>query len=250
VHDNLTDVPSPRPHAARLRVAALAGLAVLATAPAAFAQDAAPTTQPGANGYGGVTPEQASTVETPTPAPPASSKQSSAVRTLKPGSRGPRVRSLQRRLKVKVSSVYDRRTKTAVVRFQKRKKLTADGIAGPVTLRALGLVSKSSTSGKAADVTLPDTIHPRSKLLLDLIAECESGGRLDAVSPGGTYRGKYQFHRDTWASVGGTVDPIKASEDEQDKRAYVLFRRSGVRQWPVCGPKAADERRRREAASS
>ncbi len=223
---------------------------MLATAPAAIAQDST-TTQPGANGYGGVTPEQASTVETAAPKSSDSERSSSsAVRTLKPGSRGPRVRSLQRRLKVKVSSVYDRRTKAAVVRFQKRKKLTADGIAGPVTLRALGLVSKSSNTGKASEVKLPDTIHPRSKVLLDLIAECESGGRLDAVSPGGTYRGKYQFHRDTWASVGGTIDPIKASEDEQDKRAYVLFRRAGVKQWPTCGPKAADERRRREAAAS
>ena len=54
---------------------------------------------------------------------------------------------------------------------------------------------------------------------LDSIAACESGGDPSAVSPDGTYRGKYQFDYGTWASVGGSGDPAAAPEAEQDYRA-------------------------------
>jgi hypothetical protein len=75
---------------------------------------------------------------------------------------------------------------------------------------------------------------PRSRL--DAIAECESHGDPAAVSSDGSYRGKYQFHRGTWASVGGEGDPIRASEPEQDRRAALLIKRSGgASPWPVCG---------------
>ena len=75
---------------------------------------------------------------------------------------------------------------------------------------------------------------PRKRL--DAIAECESGGRPDAVSSDGTYRGKYQFHRGTWASVGSEGDPIRFSEPEQDRRAALLIKRSGgASPWPNCG---------------
>lgn len=67
------------------------------------------------------------------------------------------------------------------------------------------------------------------------LAGCESGGNPQAVSPGGTYRGLYQFSLPTWASVGGTGDPIDASAAEQTYRAELLYERSGAGQWPVCG---------------
>lgn len=70
---------------------------------------------------------------------------------------------------------------------------------------------------------------------LDGIAQCESGGDPTAVSPGGKYRGKYQFSPSTWAGVGGTGDPAAAPEAEQDRRAAMLMARSGPGQWPVCG---------------
>jgi predicted ribosomally synthesized peptide with SipW-like signal peptide len=69
------------------------------------------------------------------------------------------------------------------------------------------------------------------------LAACESGGRPDAVSASGTYRGMYQFSRATWASVGGTGDPAAASADEQTYRAQLLYQRSGAGQWPHCGPR-------------
>ena len=70
---------------------------------------------------------------------------------------------------------------------------------------------------------------------LQRIAQCESGGNPRAISPGGLYRGKYQFHPDTWRSVGGSGDPAAASEAEQDKRAAILYAREGPGPWPVCG---------------
>jgi len=70
---------------------------------------------------------------------------------------------------------------------------------------------------------------------LDSIAACESGGDPNAVDPSGTYRGKYQFDLQTWASVGGSGDPAAAPEAEQDYRAALLMSRSGSSPWPVCG---------------
>jgi len=70
---------------------------------------------------------------------------------------------------------------------------------------------------------------------LEAIAACESGGNPSAVDASGTYRGKYQFDMQTWASVGGSGDPAAASEAEQDARAAQLYAQSGSTPWPVCG---------------
>ena len=85
----------------------------------------------------------------------------------------------------------------------------------------------------------PDYGTPESvgvdQTTLDSIAACESGGDPTAVDPSGTYRGKYQFDLQTWASVGGSGDPAAAPEAEQDYRAALLMSRSGSSPWPVCG---------------
>ena len=70
---------------------------------------------------------------------------------------------------------------------------------------------------------------------LQSIASCESGGDPSAIGGGGAYRGKYQFSYQTWAAVGGSGDPAAAPEAEQDRRAAMLYSRSGPSQWPVCG---------------
>ena len=70
---------------------------------------------------------------------------------------------------------------------------------------------------------------------LQAIAACESGGNPSAIGGGGLYRGKYQFSTATWASVGGTGDPARASEAEQDRRAAMLYARGGAASWPACG---------------
>lgn len=81
--------------------------------------------------------------------------------------------------------------------------------------------------GGAPNVAIPP--------VLKSIAHCESHGNPRAISPGGRYRGKYQFSFSTWASVGGDGDPAAASETEQDRRAAMLYRSGGPGHWPVCG---------------
>ncbi len=79
------------------------------------------------------------------------------------------------------------------------------------------------------------TRPPATPPHLAAIAACESGGDPRAVDPSGTYRGKYQFDLQTWASVGGSGDPAAAPEAEQDRRAAILYARAGSSPWPVCG---------------
>lgn len=98
--------------------------------------------------------------------------------------------------------------------------------------------SQKSTKPSEPDITARDTIPEESlegtSSHLESIAQCESGGDPSAVSSSGAYRGKYQFSPSTWKSVGGEGDPAVASEAEQDKRAQILYNRSGSGQWPVC----------------
>jgi hypothetical protein len=86
--------------------------------------------------------------------------------------------------------------------------------------------SKTKTEGSNKRVRLPRELKK--------IAQCESGGNPRAISPDGKYRGKYQFSRPTWRSVGGHGDPAKASEYEQDKRALKLYHERGTAPWPNC----------------
>ncbi|MDQ3722194.1 MAG: transglycosylase family protein [Actinomycetota bacterium] len=87
--------------------------------------------------------------------------------------------------------------------------------------------AREARFGGAPNVAIPP--------VLAAIAQCESHGNPRAISPGGTYRGKYQFSFSTWQTVGGTGDPAAASETEQDRRAAMLYRTGGPGHWPVCG---------------
>jgi transglycosylase-like protein len=85
---------------------------------------------------------------------------------------------------------------------------------------------------REAFATLPAGV---SMATLEAIALCESGGDPRIVSADGSYRGKYQFSFETWASVGGSGDPAAAPEAEQDYRAALLYASAGSSPWPVCG---------------
>jgi Transglycosylase-like domain/Putative peptidoglycan binding domain len=135
------------------------------------------------------------------------------------------VRALQQKLGVTADGVYGPRTRAAVKRFQRAHGLTPDGVAGPQTLAALGLAAQPAA---AATSSTADTTLQR-------IAQCESGGNPTAVSADGTYRGKYQFDRETWQQMGGTGDPADAPEAEQDRIAAKLLAARGTAPWPVCG---------------
>jgi len=82
-----------------------------------------------------------------------------SIQTLsKVGSTGTEVKQIQTRLKNwgyysgAVDGVYGTQTKNAVLYFQRKNGLTADGVAGPSTLSAIGLPSggSSGTSGGGA----------------------------------------------------------------------------------------------------
>jgi peptidoglycan hydrolase-like protein with peptidoglycan-binding domain len=147
------------------------------------------------------------------------------------------VKALQRKLGITADGVVGPQTRRAVKRFQKRNGLTADGIVGPATLEALGIQSGSETSTEASESSgsaESKSSGSGSTSQLERIAQCESGGDPTAVSPDGKYRGKYQFARETWESLGGTGDPADAPEAEQDQRAAQLMETQGPSAWPVC----------------
>lgn len=169
------------------------------------------------------------------------SSSSSKSSTLSLGSTGSAVKKLQKKLKVRVTGYYGNETRAAVKRFQRRHGLKADGVAGPATLRALGVSARGagyatggsapssgsgSGSGSGSNVKLP--------AVLKRIAQCESGGNPRAVSSSGRYRGKYQFDQSTWEAIGGTGDPAAAPESTQDKLALKLYRKRGTAPWPNC----------------
>jgi hypothetical protein len=159
----------------------------------------------------------------------ASSQSAAApTTTLRPGSSGPAVQTLQRKLGVKATGFYGKLTKAAVKRFQRRSGLTADGIAGAATLARLGIQAHDAgaDTGGGSDVNVP--------AVLQRIAQCESGGNPSAVSSDGRYYGKYQFDLPTWRAVGGSGSPADAPESVQDRLAIKLYRERGTAPWGRC----------------
>ncbi|MEV0265058.1 ubiquitin-like domain-containing protein [Streptomyces sp. NPDC050617] len=71
----------------------------------------------------------------------------------------------------------------------------------------------------------------------DGLAQCEAGGRPNAVDPSGTYGGLYQFDTRTWHALGGSGRPQDAPAAEQTFRAKKLYVSRGASPWPVCGRK-------------
>ena len=99
--------------------------------------------------------------------------QNETVATLsKYGSRGSEVTNIQTKLKSlglysdKIDGIYGKNTQAAVRTFQQQKGLQVDGIAGPQTLKALGLTSGSATG----------SISQRDIDLLARIISAESRG--------------------------------------------------------------------------
>jgi hypothetical protein len=149
------------------------------------------------------------------------------------------VAKVQHKLRLSADGVFGPLTKKAVKRFQRHKQLTVDGIVGPQTRRSLRL-----RPFRASDVRHKRRRKRRRQRageslrlprVLKRIAECESGGNPRAVSHDGSYRGKYQFMRSTWRHWGGSGrDPAKASERDQDRVALRLYRARGTSPWPSC----------------
>jgi peptidoglycan hydrolase-like protein with peptidoglycan-binding domain len=144
-------------------------------------------------------------------------------------SAGSSVAALQTALGIPADGIYGPQTRRAVRRFQAAHGLTVDGIAGPVTLSALGLSSGGGSSSGASTSS-----GSSASAALARIAQCESGGD-PTTDTGNGYYGKYQFSRATWRRMGGTGNPARASEAEQDRIAARLYAQEGAAPWPVCG---------------
>jgi Transglycosylase-like domain/Putative peptidoglycan binding domain len=155
---------------------------------------------------------------------------SAGVTLLHRGSQGSTIVAVQKALGISADGVYGPQTRRAVMAFQRAHGLIVDGVVGPQTLGALGLGSLSGSG--SGDTSSGDPSAPSSQL--QKIAQCESGGNPSAVSPNGTYRGKYQFSRETWREMGGSGDPAAAPEAEQDRLAAKLLATSGPSNWPNC----------------
>ena len=75
------------------------------------------------------------------------------------GSRGDEVRQIQTKLKRwgyyngNIDGIYGSQTQEAVRYFQRKNGLTVDGIAGPATLKAMGIYSSSSSSSSSSSNT-------------------------------------------------------------------------------------------------
>ncbi len=95
----------------------------------------------------------------------------------------------------------------------------------------------STASGASAPST--NTTDPALNPFLACVAQAESGGNYQAVSPNGLYRGAFQFSQSTWNFAAKAanrpdligVPPNEASKADQDTLAVALFALDGERPW-------------------
>ncbi|MEU8782086.1 ubiquitin-like domain-containing protein [Streptomyces sp. NPDC048637] len=84
---------------------------------------------------------------------------------------------------------------------------------------------------------LPTSVRGADHLAWHALAQCEAGGRPNAVDRSGNYGGLYQFDVATWRALGGRGRPQDAPAGEQTYRAKKLYISRGASPWPVCGRK-------------
>ncbi len=87
------------------------------------------------------------------------------------GSRGNEVTQIQSKLKRwgyyngSVDGIYGSQTQAAVKYFQRKNGLTADGIAGPATLKAMGIMSSSGNSSGGSTSSNSSNVNLLSRLV-------------------------------------------------------------------------------------
>jgi len=131
--------------------------------------------------------------------------------TLKPGSTGYNVRTIQTQLRnrgyfpknISSTGYYGSITKTAVMRFQRANGLRADGIAGPATLRAMDLAGTGGTEPSITAVPYGTSGIVRVRTNLNVRAGAGNGYRvIGTLKPGQNIRiseqknGWYNIHPD------------------------------------------------------
>ncbi|MCI8760011.1 MAG: spore cortex-lytic enzyme [Clostridia bacterium] len=87
------------------------------------------------------------------------------------GSRGSEVTQIQTKLKRwgyyngNVDGIYGTQTLNAVKYFQRKNGLTVDGIAGPATLKAMGIYTSSSTSSNTGSSSNSNNVNLLARLI-------------------------------------------------------------------------------------
>ncbi len=123
----------------------------------------------------------------------------------------------------------------------------AQAAAAPPTSPAASRTPTSTTqpapsaTSTAAQGSGPSTSSgdPSLPPFLQCVLQAESGGNYDAVSPGGTYMGGFQFSQATWneaAELAGmpqliNVPPNEATPADQDDLAIALYEADGQQSW-------------------
>ncbi len=109
--------------------------------------------------------------------------QESTIETLsKYGSRGNEVTQIQTKLKRwgyyngSIDGIYGSKTLEAVKYFQRKNGLTVDGIAGPATLKAMGIYNSSSSSSSNNSSSSSSSSNSSNVNLLAKLIYAESRG--------------------------------------------------------------------------
>ena len=123
----------------------------------------------------------------------------------------PRVAALQAALQAKglytveVDGVPGPMTRAATMRFQRRKRLTVDGVAGPQTIRALGA---AAARGSAAAWSMqPNVGWDVAAVQFLLWRNGFSPGAIDGGFGPGTARAVYAYQRATGLAADGMAGP-------------------------------------------
>jgi peptidoglycan hydrolase-like protein with peptidoglycan-binding domain len=163
-------------------------------------------------------------------AAPAGAVPVSPPSLLAQGSRGPDVSLIQHRLHTAVTGRFNRRTRRAVLAFQRRDRLAVDGIVGQQTWDALFHITPppAPVSAPVASSAGTDT---SGYTIPSGVVQCESGGNFSAVNPSSGAGGAYQILPSTWAAYGGQGLPQDASPAEQGRIAAEIYANQGPSAW-------------------
>jgi resuscitation-promoting factor RpfC len=166
-------------------------------------------------------------------APAAGQPQPSAPTTLlHQGSAGPGVKRVQRALHVRPTGHFTRRTRHAVVGFQRKDGLRVDGIVGPQTWDKLfGITPPPAAAVTATTAGAPTPSSAGGYSIPSDIVQCESGGNYSAVNPSTGAGGAYQILPSTWQAYGGQGLPQDASPAEQGRIASEIYATQGSSAW-------------------
>ena len=166
----------------------------------------------------------------------ASTVAPTALPTLKAGSSGAYVVSIQRILSIRQTGVYDTATVAAVKRLQTWKKIyPVNGVGGTATWPALrdttlSYTMRASRTARAAlaFTTWQASVHGHG------IVYRESKGSCTVKSSNGMWRGKWQMSLALWKANGGLAfgaAPELASCVDQDKVAHHVWVAGGWGPW-------------------